>query len=150
MISNLKYLWFSISLNLTLKLMHRGRTSTGTRMNLKKRSPSPVVTGKVSSYRNKFEPSSPTSPGPTLPRYRKDDLECRRCNKKHFPHFLRVGTWSSWGCANRTRCWGPLRPPAACPPTLWASPRPRAASTTEVGGPASPGRPSPASIGPTH
>ena len=36
-------------------LSFRGRTGTGTRMSLRKRSPSPVITGKVSSFRNKFE-----------------------------------------------------------------------------------------------
>ena len=34
------------------QLFTRGRTSTGTRMSMKKRSPSPVVTGKVSSFRS--------------------------------------------------------------------------------------------------
>ena len=34
----------------------RGRSGTGTKMSLRKRSPSPVVTGKVSSFRSKFEP----------------------------------------------------------------------------------------------
>ena len=33
----------------------RGRTGTGNRMSLRKRSPSPVVTGKVSSFRTRFE-----------------------------------------------------------------------------------------------
>ena len=33
----------------------RGRTGTGTRMSLRRRSPSPVVTGKVLSFRDKFE-----------------------------------------------------------------------------------------------
>eukprot|EP00092_Neocalanus_flemingeri_P027419 GFUD01029736.1.p1 GENE.GFUD01029736.1~~GFUD01029736.1.p1 ORF type:complete len:1514 (+),score=324.17 GFUD01029736.1:225-4766(+) len=36
-------------------LSFRGRTGTGTRMSLRKRSPSPVVTGKVSNFRSKFE-----------------------------------------------------------------------------------------------
>jgi len=39
----------------------RGRTSTGTRTSLRKRSPSPVVTGKVSSFRSKFESVSMSS-----------------------------------------------------------------------------------------
>jgi len=39
----------------------RARSNTGTRTSLKKRSPSPVVTGKVSSFRNRFE-SIPTPP----------------------------------------------------------------------------------------
>merc|ERR1719266_1532181 len=33
----------------------RGRTGTGNRLSLRKRSPSPVVTGKVSSFRTRFE-----------------------------------------------------------------------------------------------
>jgi len=37
----------------------RGRTVTGNKLSLRKRSPSPVVTGKVSSFRNKFE-NNPT------------------------------------------------------------------------------------------
>ena len=37
----------------------RGRTGTGNRLSLRKRSPSPVVTGKVSSFRNRFE-NNPT------------------------------------------------------------------------------------------
>ena len=38
----------------------RGRTGTGNRLSLRKRSPSPVVTGKVSSFRNRFE-NNPTA-----------------------------------------------------------------------------------------
>ena len=72
------------------KNIGRGLTSTGTRMNLKKRSPSPVVTGKVSSYRNKFESSSPTSPGPTLPRYRKYDFKCRRSTAVFYIQFFEL------------------------------------------------------------
>merc|ERR1711936_1363384 len=37
----------------------RGRTGTGTKMSLRKRSPSPIITGKVSTFRSKFE-SIPT------------------------------------------------------------------------------------------
>ena len=33
----------------------RGQTCTGTKMNFRKRSPSPVFTGKVSTFRNKFD-----------------------------------------------------------------------------------------------
>ena len=40
----------------------RGRKGTGTGMNLRKRSPSPVVTGKVSTFRSKFENSPGSSP----------------------------------------------------------------------------------------
>ena len=38
----------------------RGRTGTGNRLSLRKRSPSPVVTGKVSSFRTRFE-NNPTA-----------------------------------------------------------------------------------------
>ena len=43
-------------------LSFRGRTGTGTRLSLRRRSPSPVVTGKVSSFRSKFENSPGFSP----------------------------------------------------------------------------------------
>ena len=47
----------------------RGRSGTGTKMTLRKRSPSPVVTGKVSSFRSKFECApSPQSTAQTIPR----------------------------------------------------------------------------------
>eukprot|EP00090_Calanus_glacialis_P003873 TRINITY_DN12907_c0_g1_i1.p1 TRINITY_DN12907_c0_g1~~TRINITY_DN12907_c0_g1_i1.p1 ORF type:complete len:1505 (+),score=299.61 TRINITY_DN12907_c0_g1_i1:210-4724(+) len=50
-------------------LLFRGRTGTGTRMNLRRRSPSPVVTGKVSSFRSKFENApSPRMNASTIPR----------------------------------------------------------------------------------
>ena len=48
----------------------RGRSGTGTKMTLRKRSPSPVVTGKVSSFRSKFEPVASVTPpsAQTIPR----------------------------------------------------------------------------------
>ena len=47
----------------------RGRLGTGTKMTLRKRSPSPVVTGKVSSFRSKFETVPSDSPSAqTIPR----------------------------------------------------------------------------------
>ena len=47
----------------------RGRSGTGTKMTLRKRSPSPVVTGKVSSFRNKFEcGQNAQSTAQTIPR----------------------------------------------------------------------------------
>ena len=46
----------------------RPRAGTGTKLNLKKRSPSPVVTGKVSSFRSKFEPAVPSAAAQTIPR----------------------------------------------------------------------------------
>lgn len=50
-------------------MLFRGRSGTGTRMTLRKRSPSPVVTGKVSSFRSKFETaSSPRTNASTIPR----------------------------------------------------------------------------------
>jgi hypothetical protein len=50
-------------------LIFRGRTGTGTKMNFRKRSPSPVVTGKVSSFRSKFENvPSPRATASTIPR----------------------------------------------------------------------------------
>jgi len=50
-------------------LLFRGRTGTGTKMNFRKRSPSPVVTGKVSSFRSKFENvPSPRTTASTIPR----------------------------------------------------------------------------------
>ena len=45
----------------------RPRAGTGTKLSLKKRSPSPVVTGKVSSFRSKFE-SVPSAAAQTVPR----------------------------------------------------------------------------------
>ena len=45
----------------------RPRAGTGTKLNLKKRSPSPVVTGKVSSFRSKFE-NIPSPAAQTIPR----------------------------------------------------------------------------------
>ena len=45
----------------------RPRAGTGTKMSLKKRSPSPVVTGKVSSFRSRFE-SVPSPAAQTIPR----------------------------------------------------------------------------------
>jgi len=50
-------------------ILFRGRTGTGTKMNFRKRSPSPVVTGKVSSFRSKFESApSPRLNSSTIPR----------------------------------------------------------------------------------
>ena len=44
-------------------------SSTTTKLNLRKRSPSPVVTGKVSSFRSKFESVPNTPPTPTWSRH---------------------------------------------------------------------------------
>ena len=48
--------------------LFRGRSGTGTKMSLRKRSPSPVVTGKVSSFRSKFEPVVTNNVSQTIPR----------------------------------------------------------------------------------
>ena len=57
-VDNNKKRTFSItnSENCEVHSPFRGRSGTGTKMTLRKRSPSPVVTGKVSSFRSKFEP----------------------------------------------------------------------------------------------
>ena len=76
----------------------RGRSGTGTKLNLRKRSPSPVVTGKVSSFRSKFEPASSSgspSSAQTIPRtlrtYRDPaDIFYHHTPPLHSPGNLRV------------------------------------------------------------
>ena len=76
----------------------RSRTNTApTKINLRKRSPSPVVTGKVNTFRNKFENQkqngvSSSILNNTVPRtFRNKTPECQDIGKSRLPaHFIKV------------------------------------------------------------